>query len=233
MKFSLSLLCVLSLQIPVFAETLATTTPVNRFERKSWETRHNEKIAHAKEGNIDLILLGDSITEAWERQRIYPKCFEPYTVLNLGFGGDRTQHALWRIQHGELDGISPSFVSIMLGTNNISHDEPADIAKGVEAVVRGLRKRLPETKIILLSVFPRNHPRVKGDTEEVKELNSYLPALADNKMVFHYDFSDLFLTEDGDLNPACFGNDMLHMRDLAYEKWAKALNDVLAKYSVD
>ena len=166
MKFSLSLLCVLSLQIPVFAETLATTTPVNRFERKSWETRHNEKIAHAKEGNIDLILLGDSITEAWERQRIYPKCFEPYTVLNLGFGGDRTQHALWRIQHGELDGISPSFVSIMLGTNNISHDEPADIAKGVEAVVRGLRKRLPETKIILLSVFPRNHPRVKGDTEE-------------------------------------------------------------------
>ena len=214
------------------AASPATVTPEKR-TNTWWVDRHQEKLAEVKNGKIDFIMLGDSITQAWEKQKFYPSCFYPNKVLNLGYGGDRTQHALWRIQNGEIDGLSPKLVTIMLGTNNISRDEPEDIAQGLKAVVTELRQRLPDTEIALLSVFPRDHPRIKGDRELTQKLNALLPALAVQEKVTFHNFEPHYLNDDGSLNAELYGKDLLHLNNKGYETWAKALAPVLKQAGLE
>ncbi len=207
----------------------ATVTPSDR-PNEWWQQRHKEKLAEAKQGNIDYIMIGDSITQAWDKQRSFPACLAPLKVLNLGYGGDRTQHAIWRIQNGEIDGLNPKLISIMIGTNNVSRDTTEDIALGVKTLVSELRQRLPETKIALLSIFPRDHPRIKGDRQLTEAVNALLPAIAakDDKITFH-DFAPHFLNQDKSLNAKLYGRDLLHLSDEGYSTWAKALHPIITK----
>jgi len=213
--------------VAVTAALPSTAVPEAKQGRDWWMPRHAEKVAQAKTGKAELVMIGDSITHNWEKQKTYTERFAPYKTLNLGFGGDRTQNVLWRLQNGEIDGIAPKLVTLMIGTNNSGRDSAPDIALGIETIVAELRQRLPESKIVIFSVFPRNHPRTKGDFEQVKAINKLLPAIADNQHVFHVDINQNFLDANGQLRPELFGKDRLHLAGAGYDVWYQALQPIL------
>ncbi len=214
------------------AELPSTAVPEAKQGRDWWMPRHAEKVAQAKTGKAELVMIGDSITHYWEKQPSYAERFGPYHTLNLGFGGDRTQNVLWRLQHGEVDGIAPKLVTLMIGTNNTSRDTPEAITAGIQAIVAELRQRLPESKIVVLSVFPRSNPRTAGDFEQVKAINQLLPSIADNKRVFHVDINRHFLDENGQPRAELYGRDLLHLSNKGYDVWYEALKPLLNESGV-
>ena len=178
-------------------------------------------------------MIGDSITHSWSR---YPDVFEGSNLLNLGFPGDRTQNVLWRIHNGALDGISPKLVTMMIGTNNLHEDkkayppdQPEDIFAGIQAIVAEVRSRLPKSKIVVFSIFPR---KAGPAYERAKAVNSTLPQLADGKRVFHLDINSLFLSEKGLQNKSLFDKDLLHLNKQGYLTWATAMKPLLKKHGL-
>jgi len=132
-----------------------------------WMARHNAVVDRVKQGHVDLLLIGDSITHMWggvpEEQTIHgrgdylwDKYFGSRNAVNLGFGWDRTQHVLWRFEHGEIDGIHPKVAVVMIGTNNMGTNSTDDIVTGIDTIVNQLRHKLPRTKVLLLGIFPRD-----------------------------------------------------------------------------
>lgn len=131
--------------------------PVPR--EKGWLKRHEGFNQQVKQGDFDLVFIGDSITDGWRGngKEVWQKYYGHRKALNLGIGGDRTQHVLWRLENGNVDGIHPKLAVVMIGTNNSNNDDytAEEIADGIKAIVAKLREKLPETKILLLGVFPR------------------------------------------------------------------------------
>ena len=127
------------------------------------EPRHEQFLKRAAEGNIDLLLLGDSITDVWPSRGLDSwQKLQPYKPADFGISGDRTEHLLWRITHGELDNIHPKVVMILIGTNNVGHftdEQPEWAAAGVAKIVQTVREKLPDSKILLLAIFPARHER--------------------------------------------------------------------------
>src|SRR5581483_7232139 len=123
------------------------TTPTPRIGKDKkpdagWMKRHEGFVDIAKKGGVNVLLLGDSITDAWRgkaAQETWDKVFAPRKSANFGIGGDRTQHVLWRIQNGELDGITPKVAMLMIGTNNTGNDSAEQIAEGITAIVKQIR----------------------------------------------------------------------------------------------
>ena len=211
----------------------STIIPVPSKLKKFMPKRHNQKLAEAKKGTFDLVMIGDSITHNWESQKNYKAAFADCKMLNLGFAGDRTQNVLWRIEHGALDGISPKLVTLMIGTNHahdprkgFTPDKPEDVFTGIKEIVAEVRKRLPNAKLIVFSVFPRGP---ESTQERVTALNAMLPKLADGKHVFHMDINQAFLGKDGAYKPALYKRDQLHLDAKGYDAWAKALLPILKK----
>ena len=144
---------------------------------KWWVPRHeavNERVA---QGNVDLLMIGDSITHAWDRQTdLWNKYYAPRNAVNMGFSGDRTQHVLWRLDNGHLEGINPKLAVIMIGTNNSngSDNSAEEIADGIIAICSKLRTDLPDSKILILAIFPRKATlcpqRQKNQTGQLSDL---------------------------------------------------------------
>ncbi|MEI7603042.1 MAG: GDSL-type esterase/lipase family protein, partial [Opitutae bacterium] len=130
------------------AENTATT-PVPK-ENKGWMPRHESINAKAKQGGYDLVYIGDSIVQQFETKgkEVWDYYYAPRRALNLGISGDRTQHVLWRIDHGNLDGVKPKLTIIMIGQNNGGHNTAQEIAEGVTAVVQRVQSKCPESKIL-------------------------------------------------------------------------------------
>ncbi len=208
----------------------STVMPEPSRLKKFMPKLHEEKLAEARAGNIDFVMIGDSITHGWSR---HPGVLKVEKMLNLGFPGDRTQNVLWRLQHGAVDGISPRLVTLMIGTNHAHEpkkgytpDTPEDIITGIEAVVAELRTRLPEAKIIVFSVFPR---KPGGANDRVNAVNAMLPRIADGRHVFHADINQTFLNDQGSYNAPLYSRDGLHLNAAGYVAWAKALQPLLEK----
>jgi lysophospholipase L1-like esterase len=215
---------------------------------KGWEKRHENFVEQAKKGGIDLLFLGDSITDAWGGEghnpksagaKVYEKEFLPLKAANFGIGGDRTQHVLWRLQNGELDGIKPKVLMLMIGTNNSNgNDNTADeIADGVKAIVAEIHKRSPETKVLLLGIFPRGKdptvPNIKNQRDKLKAVNAVIAKLDDGgKTVKYLDIGEKFLQPDGTI-AADVMPDFLHLTEKGYQIWADAVKgpimDLLGK----
>ena len=209
----------------------STVIPVPSQLKKFMPKRHNAKLKQAKTSQVDLVMIGDSITHNWESKGNYEDTFAGRNLLNLGFAGDRTQNVLWRLQHGAIDGIAPELVTLMIGTNHMhppkkgyTPDTAEDIFTGIQAVVAEIRTRLPNSKLIVFSVFPRG-PEVAQ--QRVNAVNAMLPQLADQKHVFHVDLNQAFLGNGGKFNPALYGRDQLHLNDQGYAAWANALSPLL------
>ena len=143
----------------------------------------------------------------------------PRNALNLGTAGDRTQHVLWRLRNGNLDGISPRLAVVMIGTNNsAAGDKPEDTAAGVKAIVSELRTRLPKTKVLLLAIFPRGDNDTTGKANT--EVNALLAKLADGKMVHFLDIGPSFVDKDGKVRKDLI-SDGVHPNEKGHQVWAE------------
>ena len=212
------------LSIAAYAAT--TTEPVSRLDQPWWKDRHEGANKRVKEGNVDLIFVGDSITQDWEGtgKEAWEKHFGKLNAVNLGFSGDRTQHLLWRFENGNIDGIKPKLAVLMIGTNNSNaNDNTAEeIGDGITAIVNKLREKLPETKILVLAIFPRGE-KPNPQREKNAKASEIASKLADDKMVFFLDIGPKFLESDGTLSKEIMP-DYLHLSPKGYDIWAQGID---------
>ena len=192
-----------------------------------WKDRHEEKLAQKKKmKKVDMVMIGDSITHHFEDRgkSVWDRYFKKKNVLNLGFSGDRTEHVLWRLRNGEVEGISPKLVTVMIGTNNTGHrsEPPEETAAGIKEILRELKARLPNAKILLLAIFPRDEKRNEPMRQQNEKINEIIKDYADNNTVFYLDINDKFLEKDGTL-PKSIMPDALHPNVKGYKIWAEAL----------
>jgi lysophospholipase L1-like esterase len=193
--------------------------------------RHLGFVEMAKQGNIDLLLHGDSITDWWVQndanKAVFDKYFGGIRTANFAVAGDTTQGVLWGLQNGEGQGFQPKAAMVMIGTNNGSNTA-TEVAEGIGAVVLELRRNFPETKILLLGIFPRSVP---GDPvrDKIADVNRLIARLDDQKRVFFMDIGAKFLDEKGYFLPDSFRPDNLHPQARGYAIWGDAVKDKLAE----
>jgi lysophospholipase L1-like esterase len=194
---------------------------------QGWEDRHqliNRRVAEAGLKS-QIIFIGDSITQGWEGsgKEVWEHYYAGRNALNLGIGGDRTQHVLWRLENGNLKGLQPKAAVVMIGTNNSNGEDntPGQIVDGVTAIVDKLRTELPDTKVLLVAIFPRseNYSAQRG---KLAMINQVLRKAADNQNVFWIDFGQRFLNKDGTI-PGELMPDYLHLSEKGYGIWAEAM----------
>jgi lysophospholipase L1-like esterase len=212
----------------------AATNPVPRDPK--WVKRHEEFVKIAQAGGVDLLFLGDSITDFWRNRgaKVWNSYYGGRHAANFGISGDRTEHVLWRIDQGELDGIKPKVVVLMIGTNNTGKEKDGkprssngETIQGVQAVVARIREKLPDTKILLLAIFPRgtfDNPQ----RAQVALINTVIAKLDDGNMVRFLDIGPKFLESDGTL-PTSIMPDLLHPNAHGYQIWADAIEPTLAE----
>lgn len=191
----------------------------------NWQKRHESFNERAKQGDVDLLFIGDSITQGWEGagKAVWAERYASRKAMNLGIGGDRTQHVLWRLDNGNIEGLKPKAAVIMIGTNNFRDNSAREIADGQIAIVRKLRERLPEMKILLLAIFPRGEQAGNDDRKKLAEASKLAAdEVADGKMVTALDIGDKFLQADGSLSKDIMP-DFLHLSPAGYTIWADAI----------
>lgn len=234
MKRKLLVLClgivVLSMVAPaVCSEKHSAVVPTHR--HSWWTLRHWAVNERVKQGNVDMIFIGDSITHSWENggKEVWQKYYRHRKAVNLGFSGDRTQHVLWRLDNGNIDGISPKVAVIMIGTNNSNGDDNTaeEIADGIIAICKKLRAKLPKTKILLLAVFPRA-PKPCPQREKIAKANKIASKIADGKMVYYLDIGHKFMQSDESISKEIMP-DYLHLTPKGYKIWAEAIEPAIFK----
>ena len=212
------------------AELHSAVKPTPRASNQGWMARHKQMNARVKEGNVDLLMIGDSITHAWEGsgKEIWAKYYAARNAVNLGISGDRTQHVIWRLKNGNIDGISPKAAVLMIGTNNSNDNTSEEIADGIEAIVKVLRTDLPKIKVLILAIFPRganNDDRLRKVNMKANEI---VRKLADGEMVHYLDINQKFLEADGTLTKEIMP-DLLHPQQKGYTIWAESMEPAVAK----
>jgi lysophospholipase L1-like esterase len=204
-------------------------TPAPRSGR--WMKRHESFNARVKKGNVDLIFVGDSITQGWEGggKKVWSEFYGKRNAVNLGIGGDRTEHVLWRLDNGNADGISPKVAVVMIGTNNSgkSRNTASEIVDGVTAVVAKLRSKLPKTKVLLLDIFPRGR-QFNDQRGQILQINQAVRRLERDNFVTYLEIGHLFLENDGSLSKDIMP-DALHLSAKGYGIWAKAIEPTLSR----
>jgi len=190
------------------------------------DARHRRFLEIARAGNIDLLFVGDSITDRWRREdsglAAFTEHFGGYRTANFGVPADTIQETLWRLQNGQLDGFEAKLIVFMLGTNNINRNRNADIAEGNRAIIAEFHRRQPQAKVLLLGVFPRGARADNPYRASVREINARLAMFADHSRVFYMDIGDRFLAADGTL-PTDIMPDRLHPSQQGYRIWAEAI----------
>jgi lysophospholipase L1-like esterase len=246
MKFT-ALVIALTAAVALADPTTKPAAPPHRWSAAvpSERTDPNSKLAHqqllakAKAGGIDLYFLGDSITRRWgctdaiwaANYANWKQNFYGWNAGNFGWGGDLIQNMLWRIQNGELDGINPKVIVILAGTNNIGNKpgddkKVADIVAGFDALLKSCREKAPQAKIIITAIFPRNdNPAV---LPEIQRVNEQLATRADGKDIFYISINDKLADADGKLFDG-MTIDKLHLTPRAYQIWADALRPLLTE----
>jgi len=230
------------LAVDVPSNTAVVPTPKLEEDSYDWYARHAEALRVKDRLHPEVVLIGDSITHFWGGEpkaaqangpASWQAAFGPYRTLNLGFGWDRIQNVLWRLDHGELDGAHPRVIVLHIGTNNTSDTDharkntPAEIAEGVRAIFRRLRAKAPEARIVLMAVFPReqmpDHPR----RQQIAEINRLLVDLAQLPGVTWLDLGPKMLQPDGSISPEIM-RDFCHPTEKGYRIWGEALAPLLA-----
>ncbi|XHR28842.1 MAG: GDSL-type esterase/lipase family protein [Chthoniobacteraceae bacterium] len=202
------------------ATELAAKAPVTAAVKDSF--RHQQFLNRIQAGPVNLLFLGDSITDFWPRTgELSWLKFAPYSPADFGISGDRTQHVLWRINNGELAGITPKATVLMIGTNNVRDDAPEATAEGVKTIVEAVRGKLPQTKILLLGIFPRDTATSEARKKNTA-VNAIISKLDDGKSVFYLDIGSTFLDDKGEISAEIMP-DKLHPSAKGYELWYNAM----------
>jgi lysophospholipase L1-like esterase len=199
--------------------------------RASAMPKHDCFLKVAQRGGIDLLFVGDSITDFFGRpdrgRGVWLEHYGRLKAADFGVSGDTTQDVLWRMRNGELDGFKARVIVLMLGANNFHLNDNADIAAGDAAIVAEFRKRQPEAKVLLLGIFPRGDSR-SPDRASVAEINGALARLADDRQVFYADVGRNLLGADGAFKPGVMADD-LHPSEAGYRIWADAMDPMLRR----
>lgn len=245
-KFLLLTALLATLITPVVAQTNSpatnsTASVVTRANPAIIPVRHETartdivlKTAKDNQGPCDIAFIGDSITQGWEGagRNVWKKYYADRKALNFGVGGDRTEHVLWRFEHGQLDGIQPKVTVLMIGTNNSNKNKDgseqyseAEILEGVTAIVKQIQQRTPETKLLLVSIFPRAKT-FSTQRGKLLQVNQALEKLADNKTIFWIDFGSQLIEADGSISTEMM-HDALHPGEKGYAIWAEAIEPKL------
>lgn len=207
----------------------SSTVPIPK-DADYWVKKHEDFVKIARKGGVDVLFLGDSITDAWRStgKTVWAENFVPLKAANFGSSGDRTQNMLWRLENGELDGIKPKLVVLMIGTNNLtSRNSDREIADGIRAVVKLLRTRTPATRILVLGILPRGENANAPFRASIQRINSSVAKSYDKGITVQYlDIGDKFLRKDGTL-PKDVMPDGLHPNARGYEIIAKAILPVV------
>ena len=194
--------------------------------------RHEGFVEIAKQGNIDLLLHGDSITDWWVQgdanKAVFEKYFGGIRTANFAVAGDTTQGVLWGLKNGEGQGFQPKAVMLMIGTNNSGAYTAPEIAEGIGAVILELRRNFPNAKILMLAIFPRGMPN-DPVRDKIAEVNRLISRLDDRQRVFYLDIGAKFLDEKGVFLPDAFRPDNLHPLAKGYEIWGEAVKDKIAE----
>jgi lysophospholipase L1-like esterase len=195
-----------------------------------WFKKHESLNARVKQGNVDLIFIGDSITNGWDNEGrdVWATFYGRRNAVNLGISCDRTQNVLWRLDHGNIDGISPKLAIVMIGSNNSSRSKPEEIPEGIKAVVQRLRTKLPATKVLLLAIFPRGKDNQDPWRQINNAVNERIAGLADGKAVFYLDIGPRLVAPDGTASTEVL-RDLAHLSAKGYEIWAEAMEPMVAK----
>ena len=198
-------------------------------QRQGWMKRNEAINQKVKSDKVDLIYIGDSIVQNFESQGkdVWDYYYRPRNGLNMGISGDRTQHVLWRLDHGNIDGISPKLAVVMIGQNNGGHNTSNEITEGATAVVQKLRVKLPNTKILLIGIFQRRE-KPTPEREVFSVANKNLSMLADNNHIFYMDINELFLRDDGSISSDLMP-DFEHPSPLGHRIWAERIEAKVAE----
>jgi lysophospholipase L1-like esterase len=196
--------------------------------RAGWVGMHQEFIATSKKRGKDIavIFYGDSITMGWsnEGKNVFEEFYASHGAVNYGIGGDSTRQLLYRIANGEVDGLTPQVVILKIGTNNLYDDANKgtneEIAQGITAVVSLLRAKLPNSKVLLLGVLPRQNDWFSG---RATKINALIAKLDDGKSIRYLDMSPHFASAPGKIKPELYNKDQLHLVKSGYEVWAKVM----------
>lgn len=197
-----------------------------------WAAKRSELVmqrARNAPGNYDIEFIGDSITDFWEREgaEVWKEFYGHYKTINLGVGADRTQHVLWRLQNGQLDGINAKVAVVLIGTNNSKNSDNSEleIVEGISTILNEIKNRQPHTKILLLGIFPQgqtfNERRVK-----IQRVNQALAKLDDGKTVFYLDIGSKFIGKDGEISNSIMP-DGTHLSEAGYRIWAASMDSLL------
>ncbi|HTB63021.1 MAG TPA: GDSL-type esterase/lipase family protein [Opitutales bacterium] len=229
--------------------------PVPQSATGNYQTVHQRLVIQAKQGDIDLLFVGDSITDFWigvssarsaTGKAVWDANYGSLKAADFAYTADKTQNVLWRLQNGEGQGFSPKVVVLMIGTNNTGvvtrgattaagmqwRNTNDEAIAGVTAVVAELRKDFPAAKILLLAIFPRGDDELA--MQQIPVINQAIAKLDDQQHVFFLDIGPKFLGADGHVNPTLFQTrDRLHPTAAGYTVWADAMRDTLAKLLKD
>jgi lysophospholipase L1-like esterase len=247
-----SLLC--AVLLPFAAAQTATapsTTPTKAdpsaaIEKKdttgAFRKAHESFLARGKAGPVGVLFIGDSITAGWTKApHIWEHYYGKFQPANFGIGGDRTQHVIWRIENGELEGLKPKVTVLMIGTNNSANDTAAEITAANTKIIGLIRTKMPATKVLLLAIFPRGARKdadgnltavAVADAEKrtavINAVNADLAKLDDGVNVRFLDIAKVFYGQDGKI-PHAIMPDQLHPNAAGYQLWADAMKPLLAE----
>ena len=213
----------------VTATAPRAATPVPKTDKEGWREQHDQLVAQARKGNIDLLFVGDSLTKCWSREgrEVWTAHFGKLHAANFGISGDCTQHVLWRLQNGELDPVQPKALVLLIGTNNITEgDSPEDVAQAIRAILQEIRNRSPGTRLLLLGILPRRELASHRDRETIRAINSLISRLHDGDHVTYLDFGGKLLQPDGGLTKDVT-KDFCHLTAKGYEIFTEAIQPVV------
>lgn len=249
MRTILTALLIATITVAVQAKPPAPATPagpntavvpVTRLEKcpYDWMARHEAELKlHETIPHPDLVMIGDSITHYWGGEphdcgargaKSWARLTAHRTAINMGFGWDRTQNVIWRLQHGELDGLNPKFVVLNIGTNNLAGTKharvntPQEIAAAIRQIVGMIREKAPQTHVILMGIFPRGRTPADRHRARIVQINALISKLAAEPNVTFLDIGSKFLSPDGTIaHDIMF--DALHPTEKGYAIWSDAL----------
>ncbi|WNC69163.1 GDSL-type esterase/lipase family protein [Thalassotalea nanhaiensis] len=224
---SLVLLCAGCTAIEVQPKSVRAEAQTDPWTKNWWMPRHEEKLAlKVKMEQVDLVFIGDSITHSFDDKgkSVWQQYYQSRNALNLGFSGDRTEQVLWRLEHGEVDNIDPKLVVLMIGTNNTGHrqDKPEDTALGIKKILTSINDKLPNSKILLLAVFPRGATTDDPLRKINDDINNIISTYGDGEKVHYLDINHIFLDANGNLSRSVM-KDLLHPNKEQYKNWAMTI----------
>ena len=222
----------------VVALTQGLSSAVTPAPRDGWHAQRHAAInavVQANTSNVDVVFIGDSITQGWEQagQSVWEHYYSGRKAVNLGISGDRTEHVLWRLDHGNLEGIEPEVAVIMIGTNNIGHGTHAteEVLAGVQAVVARVLQYAPSAQVLLLDIFPRG-AQFNEDRGKILQINQALSRLQGHKQVHYLPIGHVFIEDDGTISKKVMP-DALHLSPEGYRRWAEAMEPTLSSLLKD